>query len=563
MLQIKIVLLIIITGFAAVADAQDKPDEQLAEQVRRYGQAEVSFLYPGYDSLSAISRLVPVSAVKKGRAYCVLSAKDIDTFQSLQLNYKIIPREESKSVESASSVEEAMNWNLYPTYGQYDSIMHKLAYDYPFICRVDTIGHSVEGRLILALKISDNVHEDEDEPEVFYTSNMHGDELQGMVLMLQLAEHLLVNADKGGPEQALVDSLEIWINPLANPDGTYHGSDTITYPTRANANGTDLNRNFPDPLNPSIMPDVENVGMINFMRSRNFVLSANFHSGYEVVNFPWDRWLSKVPADSLWFYNISRRYADTVHQHSAETYMDSYNDGVVRGAVWYRIEGGRQDFVTYELQGREVTIELDNTKQTPAAQLPLLWEYNYRSFLGYLENAFYGIHGRVVDHITGEPVMAKIFIEGHDKDSSHIYSDPGTGSFTRMLSPGTWNLTITAGDYAPEHVSGITLEEDVQRYITVRLGDTSLTDSMAGGDDIRLWPVPAGDRLYISAPLLAQGRVDISIYNKQGLEMLRFIKIYRGEESMELDIGGLSPGYYIISLKDASESRYHRNFISY
>ncbi|MDZ7737731.1 MAG: M14 family zinc carboxypeptidase [Bacteroidales bacterium] len=167
MLRIKIILLIIITCFAAVADAQDKSDDkQLAEQLRKYGQAEVSFLYPGYDSLSAISRLVPVSAVKKGTVYCVLSAKDIDIFQSLKLHYKIIPREESKSVESASSVEEAMNWDLYPTYGQYDTIMHKLAFEYPFLCRVDTIGLSVEGRLILALKISDNVNEDEDEPEV-------------------------------------------------------------------------------------------------------------------------------------------------------------------------------------------------------------------------------------------------------------------------------------------------------------------------------------------------------------------------------------------------------------
>lgn len=562
MLRIKIILLVIITGLIAEADAQDKPyDKQLAEQLRRYGQAEVSFSYPGYDSLSVISRLVPVSAVKEGKVYCVLSAKDIDVFESLQLQYKIIPRVESKSVESASSVEEAMNWDLYPTYAQYDSIMHKLAYEHPFICRVDTIGHSVEGRLILALKISDNVNQDEDEPEVFYTSNMHGDELQGMVLMLRLAEHLLVNAENSGQEQALVDSLEIWINPLANPDGTYHGGDTITYPTRANASGTDLNRNFPDPLNPSIVPDVENVEMINFMRSRNFVLSANFHGGFEVVNFPWDRWLSRVPADSLWFYNISRRYADMVHNHSEETYMDSYNDGVVRGAVWYRIEGGRQDFVTYELQGREVTVELDNTKQTPAAQLPLLWEYNYRSFLDYLENAFYGIHGRVVDNITGEPVRAKIFIDGHDKDSSHVYSDPETGSFLRMLSPGTWNLTITAGDYARAHEPGITLEEGLQRYITVRL--VSMADSMTGGDDIRVWPVPAGDKLYISTGPVAQGRVDISIYNKQGMELRKFIKVHRGEESIELDIRGLSPGYYIISLHDASGSRHHRNFISY
>lgn len=557
---IKTILLIILLGLAAVADAQDK---KLSEQIGKYGQAEVSFLYPGYDSLSIISRLVPVSAVKDGMVYSVLSAKDIDVFRSLQLQYKIIPRDESKSVESASSVDEAMNWDLYPTYRQYDSIMHKLAYEHPFICRVDTIGYSVEGRLILALKISDNVDDDEDEPEVFYTSNMHGDELQGMVLMLQLAEHLLLNAGNGGLEQALVDSLEVWINPLANPDGTYHGSDTITYPTRANANGTDLNRNFPDPLNTFIIPDVENEAMIAFMRGRNFVLSANFHGGYEVVNFPWDRWLSIVPADSLWFYNISRKYADTVHNHSAETYMDSYNNGVVRGAVWYQILGGRQDFVTYELQGREVTIELDNTKQTAAAQLPLLWEYNYRSFLGYLENAFYGIHGRVVDDITGEPVRAKVFIEGHDKDSSHVYSDPATGRFVRMLSPGTWDLCFTADGYAVEYVPGIVLEEGQQRYITVRLDGASLAGELNGRDELSLWPVPAGEWLYISAGQLEQGSMDISIYNMQGMMLHRYNDVHRGEERIELDTGGLSPGYYILSLRDASGRIYHKSFIRY
>ena len=53
----------------------------------------------------------------------------------------------------------------------------------------------------------------------------------------------------------------------------------------------------------------------------------------------------------------------------------------------------RQDFVTSELQGREVTIELDDQFITPAAQLTLLWQNNWHSLLGYLENALYGIHG--------------------------------------------------------------------------------------------------------------------------------------------------------------------------
>jgi len=534
---------------------------RLMEEVNKFGQAEVSFQYPGYSELGDIARLVPVSSVKDGMVYCVLSASDISAFLTLGLSYKIIERDDDKAVESAMSAEEAMNWDLYPTYGQYDTIVHKLAADYPSLCRVDTIGESIEGRLILALKISDNVGQDEDEPEVFYTSNMHGDELQGLVLMLRFAEHLLDNASGGGLEQALVDSLEIWINPLSNPDGTYNFGDTISYPTRANASGTDLNRNFPDPLDPGIVPDVENRAMINFMRSRNFVLSANFHAGYEVVNFPWDRWLSRIHADSLWFYNISRKYADTVHNHSVAAYMDSYNDGVVRGAVWYRVFGGRQDYVTYELQGREVTVELDDTKETPAAQLPLLWEYNYRSLLGFLENAFYGIHGRVLDDSTGEPLKARIFISGYDRDSSHVYSDSLTGQFVRMLSPGTYDLGVSAQGYDSGLISGITVEDARQTNITIRLTGASSVNNTPAGHSLELWPVPAADHLSVGIGSFIGARIDLSIYNQSGVKLMQLRDIAVMNDEMQIDISQLPPGYYLLSLSDSYGKSYSGRFI--
>ncbi len=563
MLNKKFILTVFITGIAMLAGAQVKDNsELLIEQVKKYGQVEVTFEYPGFNDLVEIGKLISVSNYDGNYVHCVLSEKDISTFLALNLHYKIVPREDSKDVESARSVEEAMNWDLYPTYQQYDTIMHKLAEDYPFLCRVDTIGESIEGRLILALKISDNVNEDEDEPEVFYTSNMHGDELAGMVLMLRLSEHILSNAGNGGLEQALVDSLEMWINPLSNPDGTYHDGDTITYPTRANANGTDLNRNFPDPLDPYIAPDLENEAMIDFMKSRNFVISANFHAGYEVLNYPWDRWLSKTHADSVWFYNICRRYADTVHNQSVSTYMNSYDDGVVRGAVWYMIIGGRQDFVTYELQGREVTIELDITKETPAAQLPLLWDYNYRSFLGYLENAFYGIHGRVIDKDTGQPVRAKIYIAGHDKDSSHVYSDSLHGSFVRMLSSGTWDLTISAEGYETESVKDIALNEMEHKFITVELIGASGTD-LIQEPELKLWPVPAGNSLYLSADNLIGKTISIRIYNQSGISVFHISDVFVDDNQMVVDISDLPPGYYILSIADINGVMFNRSFIKH
>ncbi|MFO7851891.1 MAG: M14 family zinc carboxypeptidase [Bacteroidota bacterium] len=559
----KYIMLIFILGISLQLKSQDiSYEEQLYEQVSKYGQVEVTFKYPGFNALTEIGRFISVSNVKDNVVYCVLSEKDIETFLSLNLHYKIIKEKESKSIESALSVEEAMNWDLYPTYQQYDTIVHKLAEENPLICRVDTIGESVEGRLILALKISDNVQEDEDEPEVFYTANIHGDELQGFVLMLRLAEHLLVNANNGGLEQALVDSLEIWINPLANPDGTYHGGDTIASPTRANANGVDLNRNFPDPMDTLIVPEIENMAMIDFMRPRNFVLSANFHSGAEVFNFPWDRWLSKIHADSVWFYYTGRRYADTVHNYSVSSYMNDYRDGVVRGAVWYVIYGGRQDFVTYELQGREVTIELDMTKETPAAQLPLLWDYNYRSFLGYLENAFYGIYGKVIDNDTGQPVSAKIYIAGHDKDSSHVYSDSLYGSFVRMLSPGTWDLTISAEGYETKVVSDIILYEKEQKYITVKLTGAPGNDDLRYDTGIKVWPVPASNSIFIGTGKFEGSKVRMRISNQSGITLYDRDIFVEGDKT-EIDISMLTPGYYIISIFDSGGRNYSGSFIKY
>ncbi|MBA7590890.1 hypothetical protein ES708_33032 [subsurface metagenome] len=232
------------------------------------------------------------------------------------------------------------------------------------------------------MKISDNVSEFENEPETFLTSTMHGNETGGYILMLRLIDYLLENYSSQTRVTSLIDSLQIWINPLANPDGTYAGgSHTISGATRRNANSVDLNRNFPDPQD-GPHPDgyeyqPETTSMMEFMTKHNFVISANFHSGAEVVNYPWDTWTQRH-ADDSWFKFISREYADTVHQYSSG-YMTFLDNGITNGADWYMINGGRQDYVTYFLQGREVTIELDNLPFiTPVNDLDNLWNYNYR-----------------------------------------------------------------------------------------------------------------------------------------------------------------------------------------
>ncbi|MDO9341075.1 MAG: M14 family zinc carboxypeptidase, partial [Bacteroidales bacterium] len=422
---------------------------------------------------------------------------------------------------------------------------------------------SINGKLVLALKISDYAANDEDEPEVFYSSTMHGDETGGFILMLRLADYLLKNYNLNPRVKDLVDNLEIWINPLANPDGTYKGGNTISLSsTRYNANGVDLNRNFPDPLDPSIVPEKETVDMIKFMRKHRFVISANFHSGAEVVNYPWDRWLSKIHADDSWFNSISRSYADTVHIYSGPAYMNDLDNGVTRGAVWYRIEGGRQDFVTYELQGREVTIELDDQYITPAAQLTLLWLYNWRSLIGYLENGLYGIHGLVRNASTSAPVPAKVFISGHDKDSSQVYSDILTGSFVRLLAPGSWNLTFTANGYLDTTISNIVVFSGQKTDIIVNMVPIINSIDTTNPEAPILYPNPATTELSAVLPERIMGNISIRIFNQAGTIFSDYITEAIKGIPVKIDVNRLSAGVYSVVFKNTdTKISYRARFI--
>jgi len=78
-------------------------------------------------------------------------------------------------------------------------------------------------------------------PQVLCSATMHGDETAGYWLLLKLAEHLITT----NPGNILKD-LDIFINPLANPDGAFRrGNENLRSATRGNAANVDLNRNYP------------------------------------------------------------------------------------------------------------------------------------------------------------------------------------------------------------------------------------------------------------------------------------------------------------------------------
>ena len=532
----------IISGFSRYFDN----DNDLRTLIDERGQAYVVVPRDYFASLPQLTELFSISDVDEDEIELCVTPFNVDRFIGMNLPYKILYPSDTKSALMATSLSEALQWQSYPTYEQYDSIMHYLADRYPELCMVDTIGTSVNGKLIFAIKISDDVSVDDDEPEVFYSSTMHGDELAGYVLMMRLSDYLLSNYYQNDRVRNLVDNLQIYIAPLTNPDGVSGNGNVISTPTRSNANGYDLNRNFPDIIDdttPHIQPETES--MITFMQKHKFVISANFHSGVEVVNYPWDR-ISKRHADDLWFYEISRAYVDTVHFYSPSNYMTYRNNGVTNGYQWYMTSGSRQDYITFFLQGREVTIELDNTKQTDASMLDALWTWNRSSFIGYLDNALFGLKGVVTDSKSHSPINAKITVVDYDDDYSFVYSDD-KGIFRRMLPLGSYTLKVSAEGYYDKNVE-------------VSISDRSLTelfielDEIEQNDDdlqVKIFPNPVKEdeniivefSRHISTPLV------FSIYNVLGAK-LRTLRINAdGISSFRLDTNYLRAGMYILSIQ--------------
>ncbi|HDP74499.1 MAG TPA: T9SS type A sorting domain-containing protein [Bacteroidales bacterium] len=417
------------------------------------------FIEPNRNKINTIvTQTISIDNVKGDTVYAYANQQEFDALLKLGYEVEILPHPSelnAKAVVMATTVAGMATWDRYPTYEVYRAMMKKFEADYPTLCKLDSIGTTVQGRKLYVLKISDNVESDEPKPEVFYTSTMHGDETAGFILLLRLADYLLSNYNTLPQVKELVDNLQIYINPNANPDGTYYGSNsTVVYARRYNANSVDLNRNFPDPRagqhpdNNQWQPETQ--AMMDFAAQHNFVLSANFHGGAEVVNYPWDTWTSsqvKHP-DNDWYIGISRAYVDTVHKYSPSTYMSGFNNGITNGGDWYVITGGRQDYMNYFHRCREVTIEVSNTKLLGSELLPTLWDYNRASLINYLKNALYGFGG-TVKNTSNEPLHAEIVVCNHDRFNSSVKTNPANGQFFRMIEPGTYRVAALANGYKP------------------------------------------------------------------------------------------------------------------
>lgn len=507
------------------------------------------------NKLEELSLFTSIDRKIKNEYLVYVNEKQFNNFLTLGLEYRLYQEEkQEKQINVATTIEQMQSWDRYPSYQVYVDLMQNLAQDFPNICKLDTIGYSVENRLILSLKIHDNATENA--PKFFYSSTIHGDELTGAVALLRLADYLLKNRQTNNEIQNLISNMQIYICPIANPDGVYAGgNNNVSNATRYNANYVDLNRNFPNPKYGQ-HPDgeqhqKETLAFMNYSLQEDFDLSINLHTGAEVCNYPWDTWKEneRRHPDTEWFISLCQEFVSQVRNAGGQNYFsDVTYSGITNGGDWYKIYGSRQDWQNWYTKARELTLEISTTKTPSSNLLPLYWNKLKEGLISFISNSLTGVEGLIKDINNQETIEnATIEVENIDYDSLFTHSN-NQGYYFRPLLPGNYQIKISAQGYN-DTIVNINIENNTNLTQDIYLSpcSTSLSSYENSIEDVIIFPNPCNEKLF----LRNNNFFAYIISNFQRNNLLK----QRINKSNEIDVSELSAGVYFLTLYGQDETR--------
>jgi hypothetical protein len=404
--------------------------------------------------------------------------------------------------------------------------MDSLVNAFPSICKKISLGTSVQNRQISCLKISDNVNADENEPEVLLDGGIHGDEIGAAENVIRFARQLCVNYNKDIKTTTLINTREIWIYPMINPDGRENVS-------RENANNVDLNRDCGYMWNgeggsTSTYSQQETKLIRNCMYDNQFVIHLNCHSGSQNVFFPWCHRAAHAP-DYTNFNTLAGLYA-TNSTYTSLIYTQSNADYATTGEV---------EDCDYGVNGTlSMVLEISANKQPPANELQTYYQNNVPAMMMLLEYSGYGVEGVLTDSITGNPIAGVIYVD----DFYPVYSDPEIGDYHKFVLAGTHSIKVMANNYKTKIISTISVLDKASTITPIKLQPLKnhyaykiVSANIPGNNPADEGNTPAvmGAPDHVSYSLGNAGTIIIDMQYPIGDITGSDIKIYEGDNSPE------------------------------
>lgn len=370
--------------------------------------------------------------------------------------------------------------------------MNSTADEYPDICKVYDITEkydaptTYEGRHIYAMKISDNVEEDEDEPNFLMVSCHHAREIVTPVIALYSIEQFTSEYGDDPSITSAVNDYEIWIAPVWNPDG-YEYCYYVDNMWRKNCNppnGVDLNRNYPfgwnsgcsgstDPYSEtykgtSPASEAETQTMIAFTYDRHFAKIIDYHSygrevlyGYCCHSHPFSSFFQSEASQ----ISTAAGYVGSIRAPSAEGEHYEWQIAV-NGSYSNLMETHTQFQPSY------------TSAEAEAAQV-------FPSTIFILERPI-SVSGHVTDSVTGAPIKSEITFEGITfPNDEEFNSEPDFGRYHLFLPAGTYEIKYEA-DYYYGETKDVTVTSDSAKVLDVELeryNEAPFAPSIDGADD--------------------------------------------------------------------------------
>ena len=273
---------------------------------------------------------------------------------------------------------------LYHTYAEVETELQALSQSHSEIANVTSIGQSVEQRELWAIKISDNVEQDEEEPVVVFLGAHHAREWISVDVPFLIANHLLENYARDTLISRLVDNAEIWIVPMLNPDGHQYSviTDRLWRKNRRNNGdgsfGVDLNRNYSyqwggpgssgDSFSetyrgPSPFSEPESQAVRDFLQQQTPKALISYHNYSQLILYPWGYTNDPAPDKAL-LDNLAVTMADKIRTVHGVNYRPG------QSSTLYLASGDTTDWLYALLSVPAYTIELRPSSFIPGFELP-------------------------------------------------------------------------------------------------------------------------------------------------------------------------------------------------
>jgi len=258
--------------------------------------------------------------------------------------------------------------------------LNKIKATYPHICQLKTIGHSIQQRPMLAMRLTNEKIKGE-KPQVLFLAAHHAREWVATQMAMRLIKYLTTNFGSNSRVTNLLNTTEVWVIPVGNPDG-YQYTFTNERLWRKNlrdndgdgeitiADGVDLNRNFAShwgldeegsSSNPSDATyrgtapnsESETQAVVKFIQQNDFKFIISYHTHGDWILYPWGwQWKTTSLDDPIF---VAQAGTDANPAIWDSLIDEGYDPGV--GADLYITNGDFTDYTYGELGIPSHTVE--------------------------------------------------------------------------------------------------------------------------------------------------------------------------------------------------------------